>query len=150
LKTETHTILGGGVSLLSASQLGVDAACLAAAWGLGSLIHPIIDRFSHARSRRGVYRTKLLHSFETAIPLSAALGLATGSLVGLGCALALAAALSLSALSHLLTDMVTPGGVYLMGRRVSVPIFRWDDPAANSSLSVAGLMMMFIAVALST
>ncbi len=122
--------------------------CALIALALSFMIHPVVDGFSHAASPRGRYRTKLLHSAETLIPVSASLGyILSAPVFGAKCGLISALAVAISALTHWLTDMITPGGVYLLGRRVRLPIFRWDDPGANAGFTILGVSLLIAGAA---
>ena len=141
MKVHTHMALGFGASLLVLSLLGApwwEAAYISI---LAAGIHPFIDRFSHGRKGGSVYRTKLLHSFETLIPLSAAIGFIIGFPLGPPSAFKASIAFVASALSHLASDMMTPGGVYVGGRRVRLPLFAWDDPLVNMGFFAIGIVM---------
>jgi membrane-bound metal-dependent hydrolase YbcI (DUF457 family) len=141
-------VLGFGSAVLAAALLGASAAEALYMAAAASLMHPVIDRLSHGRSRRGVYRTKTLHSFETLLPLAAAAGFIVGWPLGFAEALRAAAAFVASAASHLLADMTTPGGVYFAGRRVRYLAFRWDDPGANVGFMLAGMAMALTGLAI--
>ena len=148
MKVQTHVILGFGVSILAMALLGspwweaVYVSILAAG------IHPFIDRLSHGRRGRSVYRTKLLHSFETLIPLSAAIGFIVGFPLGPPAAFRGSIAFVVSAFSHLASDMMTPGGVYLWGKRVRLSLFAWDDPLVNLGFTFIGMAMAILGASL--
>lgn len=144
MRVYTHIILGFGASLLVMALLGTswwEAFYISI---LAAGIHPFIDRLSHSKKGRSVYRTRLLHSFETLVPLSASIGFIIGFPLGPPSALRASIAFMASALSHLVSDMMTPGGVYVWGRRVRLPLFAWDDPLANMGFSAIGMVMAVV------
>lgn len=147
MKTLTHVVFGFGAAISVMSFLGGSLEESLFISVLAAGMHPIIDRYSHARGRRGVYRTRLLHSFETLIPLALAAGFLVGSGMGTAQAIRASLAFAASAASHLALDMLTPGGVFLAGRRVRYPVFRWDDPLANTGFSAIGVLLSVAAVA---
>ena len=144
MRVYTHIILGFGASLLVMALLGTswwEAFYISI---LAAGIHPFIDRLSHSKKGRSVYRTRLLHSFETLVPLSASIGFIIGFPLGPPSALRASIAFMASALGHLVSDMMAPGGVYVWGRRVRLPLFAWDDPLANMGFSAIGMVMAVV------
>ncbi|GBF08656.1 hypothetical protein apy_03810 [Aeropyrum pernix] len=151
MKTETHIVFGLGVAVLAAAaaaEIGLGRSCLVPLVLASAGIHVAIDSLSHETVQAFSLRTRMLHSVETLTPLSVAAGLVAGYVAGgsLECELGGAAVFLASGLSHLFLDALNPTGVWLLGRRVSIPMGRWDDPVLNGVFSIAGFSLALIGV----
>lgn len=108
---------------------------------ISGLSQYFLDRIGHTiRTHGGV--SYLARNAIHSLPGVTLLGLALGSPFLLWCPL-YTLAVVIGMLLHLVEDMVTEGGVYLMGdRRRKLPVtFRYDDPLANR---VAVLLAMIL------
>ncbi len=150
MRTETHVVFSLGIAVLAASLMSSwlpgTLTCMAPTILGAAAIHPIIDALSH--EVRGGYtsRSRLLHSLETLAPISAAAGAVVGGLASptIACVGGGAALFLISALSHLLLDYLNPGGVWILGRKLALPLGRWDDPFLNGAASLAGVAALFV------
>lgn len=143
MKRSTHAIFGGGVAGFSASLMGCEYSCILAAIAAGSLLNALVDSLSHIVVGDRVYRGRLLHSLEgiTIFFLAASMAIAAVASMEARSAAVLAFSMAVSGASHILLDLVTPGGVYVAGRRVRVPLASYDDPVLNVLLQASGLML---------
>ena len=148
MKLVTHNAVGLGVAAMVSSLLGCSVGCVIASSLLGVIAQNIIDSFSHEHRGRYTRRTKLLHSVEGATVLAVVLGgLIAGSLnFKAADTIGLLVALEASVLSHLLLDSLTPDGVYVLGRRVTLARIPYNDPEVNIALQVLGLLTLTIAI----
>jgi membrane-bound metal-dependent hydrolase YbcI (DUF457 family) len=148
LKLVTHNAVGLGVAAMVSSLLGCSSGCVIASSLLGVIAQNIIDAFSHEHRGRYTRRTKLLHSVEGVTALTVILGgLVAGSL-GFRAVdtIGLLVALEASVLSHLLLDSLTPGGVYVLGRKVVLARIPYDNPEVNMILQLLGFLALTIAI----
>jgi len=148
LRRTTHIILGMGSAGYVAALAGCRFGCWLAAVIAGIVVNVLIDVFGHEqRLWAPPRRTRLTHSIPGTVLVSLAVAapFIAASLVGdpLGLALASVAA----GLSHWLSDLITPAGVYLVRRRVRVPLARYDNPIVNALLSLVGAYLLFESVA---
>jgi len=148
LKLITHNVVGLGVAAMVSSLAGCSVACIIASILLGVIAQNIIDAFSHEHRGRYTRRTRLLHSIEGVTVLTLILGgLVAGSLgFDVGNTVGLLVALEASVLSHLLLDSLTPNGVYILGRRVTLARIPYDDPEVNVALQALGLLALAVAI----
>ncbi|MEN2999287.1 MAG: DUF1286 domain-containing protein [Acidilobaceae archaeon] len=144
MKLNTHIAVGVGVASFLPSLLGCDVLCLGLSIVLGGAVHPLVDGLSHEWRGGTIRRTPLLHSLEGSLALSvlltALLSLLRIPLSSLSWAV-IFLSIWASLLSHLLLDSLTPDGVYLMGRNVSLASFRYDEGWLNFIFSLLGLLL---------
>jgi hypothetical protein len=151
LKSVTHNTFSFGLGLYAALHLGFSliSSILLAAW-LSLLINWVIDAFGHRTQNGRSTRAFITHSVFLA-PL-------WGGLLGL-MSVALADAIfqtpfstvfstlvvllgSGVALSHLLLDSLTEGGVYWRLRRIAIAHARFDDPVLNGVFVLLGVALI--------
>ncbi len=148
LKLVTHNIVGLGIAAMVSSLIGCSLACIIASSLLGIIAQNIIDILSHEHRGRYARRTKILHSLEGVTALAVILGgLIAGSLAfKVGDTIGLLLAIEASILSHLLLDSLTPNGVYVLGRRITLAKIPYDNPEVNMIFQALGLLALAIAI----
>lgn len=148
MRMTTHIVVGAAAAGVVSAEVGCSFECALLSMILSALINIAIDAAGHTRRNGRVFRRKATHSFDIIVPAGALLGFSVALSLGLAPAdsLRAAAAVGAGAASHLVLDMLTPGGVYLRGRRVRLPLFNWDNPEVNLVFTMAGLLAL-IAVA---
>ena len=145
MKLLTHIVFALGVSTVLSKVLGLDLYQSLIIWGIIVVQHHAIDKLSH--EIQGTHRTPLFHSPLGVSILSIALSL-------LGPAVDYRAQLDklifmkyvvlvlVSGWTHLLLDVLNPGGIYWRGRRRSVARIRYNDPLVNTVLQLAGTLLI--------
>ncbi len=108
----------------------------------------IIDALSHEHRGKYTRRTRLLHSLEGVTALAVVMSaLVVGALrFEARESLIILAALELSALSHLVLDALTPDGVYVLGRKVSLGRIPYDNSEVNIALQALGVLALSLAI----
>lgn len=149
MKLNTHIAMGVGVASLLPSLLACDALCFGLSIILGGVAHPLVDGLSHEWRGKTIRRDPLLHSVEGSFALSALLtsllSLTPAPLPLLSWTVVFSSVWA-SLLSHLLLDSLTPAGVYVMGRKVSLAGFRYDSLGLNALFSLLGLALFLFSL----
>jgi len=143
LNLRTHIIVGVGAASFIAVSLGCDLDCYLASTLIAMIHHPIIDYVSHDRGRR----TALFHSIPGLYSLALVTSLPFLFVIPLSEFVVVFASSMASCLSHWVLDLLTFGGVYIRRRRVSLRLFKYDDPSANLSFQVLGLLLFLYSLA---
>jgi len=144
LKLYTHIIGSFGLASVANLALGINPDHLSYIFILSVIINTVID-LGHERLPGGVImRSPYTHELFSCVALSTALGsilwLVFGPIYGAPLVLSIYAS-ALIAISHLVGDAATRGGIYIyIGRalyRVSITPYSYRDPRLN---------MVFIAI----
>lgn len=138
LNLRTHMVVGLGFSGFTASLLGCNPTCYFLALSLSLLHHPIIDYTSHRRGRR----TVLFHSIIGVLLLALATSLPFTLVFPPETVYVLLLSSTASCMSHWLLDLTTIGGVFIVKNRVSLRLFRYDDPLPNISFQAMGVSLL--------
>jgi len=154
MKALTHYTFSVGASFYALSLLGTLSVYTAiAAFWLSWSVNLVVDALGHSMTGPPA-RTMLTHSVFTAPLWGAAIALASVSvfsrLVAWNPPFAelefWAAFGSLIAMGHLFLDSMTQAGIYYWRNRVAIAHMRYDNPALNVALILAGLALVAMAV----
>jgi len=107
-----------------------------------------MDHLGHERKGFGIRRTWVTHSVFT----GSALGVFLGVLLAFGFRYAnlpfsfIAFALEgfVSALSHLLLDSITEGGIFIFKKRIALAHFRYNNLFLNTGFSLLGMLLLVL------
>ncbi|MCE4612420.1 MAG: metal-dependent hydrolase [Desulfurococcales archaeon] len=138
MNLRTHIIVGMGLAGFAVSTLDCSIGCYILATSISALHHPIIDYASHRHGRR----TILFHSIIGAVFLALATSIPFLLFLPPGIVFPLVVASMASCVSHWLLDLITIGGVYVVRGRVSLKLFRYDDPLPNISFQAMGFLLL--------
>ncbi len=148
MRLTTHIIFALGVVSATGRLLGCLPQRLLPALALTLVIHPLIDRFGHEWRwwQERPRRTSFTHSPLGVLIISMALyspvslleqrlGVNFCGLLGFGAFLA-------GAYSHLLLDLLNPSGIFLLGERRSLRLFKASNPLGNMLFQLLGLLLL--------
>ena len=156
MKATTHDAFSLGVGLYLAchvDQAPTLAFLILVVW-LAIATNEVIDVLGHvARGGRPV-RSFWTHSvftapvwgIATALPSAYVLDIVLGQQLTAPQAFFAAALGTMLAYSHLLLDILTEGGVYLLRRRVAVAHLRYDNLVLNGAFVALGVLLIFTAI----
>jgi len=151
MKMFTHVIFSIGVTLFVCKLLLLDIWSSIVLATLAILMQYIIDSLSHeevsTRSRRVSRRTPLFHSPLGALILPTIFTVMLFLVLRLSTETMFKYFLVLVAVSysHLLLDLPTGRGIYVMGRRIwKKEKLRYDDPALNLLFTLLGIILIIL------
>jgi len=142
----THLVFGAGSAAALSLMLPTDLRLFLAP-ALSLLVNPVIDEFGHVVRRGYAVRSPLTHSVFTAPLWGGAVGYivwAAGSSLGvMSPGLESVSVLfgAVVAISHLLLDSMTEGGVFVLTRPVALAHFGNSNLLLNGAFVVLGLML---------
>lgn len=150
MRESTHVIFGLGVGAIVAKMLKMNTLDMGLSLVGSIIIHEIIDYFGHeyhfwqSHPRRLQFTHSIFGVFLIATFLTIIIGLPAFYVNGVGHYLIFWPILA-SGLSHLVLDALTPNGVFICGKRVSLRVCRSNNPIANIALQFVGVALLCFA-----
>ncbi len=149
MRLSTHASTGASVSVIVAHSLGARGVVpLTLAAALAAVLQYVIDAVGHSQGRRRgvVYpRRNRIHSLPGVLTLSLMVSLPALPVTG-DMFTAIAAGVAASAVLHWLEDLVTEGGVYVLGKRIRVGGVPYDSHGVNLATKIVFLAMLWLYV----
>jgi len=153
MKMITHIVFSTGVVLFVSNLLLLDIWSSILLVTLAVLMQYIIDSLSHeeinTRSRRVVRRTPLFHSPLGALILPAVFTAMLTATLRLNIVIMFKyfVVLIVASYSHLLLDLPTGRGIYVMGRRIwKKEKLHFDNPTLNLLFTFLGILLIIFSL----